>query len=325
MGWSVKNQRSDEIDLDGSCLLFDKYGFYVDSIFWDNLNYENSIKHTGDKQLDVSEEYEDEVAPTNETEDENIVIKLKKLENVYTILFFISIFTNQKFVRLESLSLHVKNIKGVEGLCYSTINTKSLLSCDDNNALLLCKLCKASQEADSDWIIQIMHQQFSIPPGSVVDFLILAPDVQKHVLPYIQSWDYIEMNVMKGMNLSIKDLYNSKSDPYVKVSCGIQDPFKGKSKTKKRTLNPIWEEGQAIFNFEYGEDRSTIHIECYDRDWFGEDDFIGFVDVEVSKIPCNTEYIRWFTLEGKGRKEGQATGILQIKFEKRFGGYEATH
>ena len=62
--------------MDGSCVLFNKYGYYVDSIFWDNLTYGNVIKHMGDKLLAGSDDEEDDQGAHADAEEENICVRV---------------------------------------------------------------------------------------------------------------------------------------------------------------------------------------------------------------------------------------------------------
>jgi len=111
VGWSVK-PRSGEVDLDGSCLLFDKYGFYIETIFWDNLVSEDgSIKHLGDKLIEDQSDDEDDKDKPDQSQ-ENIIIDFSKITpKTSTIIFAVNIFSAKTFSRMNYIKLTVKNIE----------------------------------------------------------------------------------------------------------------------------------------------------------------------------------------------------------------------
>lgn len=66
-----------EVDLDGSCLVFNKFGYLVENVFWDNLvAFDGAIEHLGDRVvLGEEDEYlEDDPDEKDGREVENILI-----------------------------------------------------------------------------------------------------------------------------------------------------------------------------------------------------------------------------------------------------------
>uniref|UniRef100_F6PPP8 E3 ubiquitin-protein ligase n=1 Tax=Ciona intestinalis TaxID=7719 RepID=F6PPP8_CIOIN len=101
----------------------------------------------------------------------------------------------------------------------------------------------------------------------------------------------VRIQVLSGHNLAKKDIFGA-SDPYVSVS--LYKPKRSASgssktitcvntKTKKRTLNPSWNE-KFLFRVVPRENR--LLFEVFDENRLTRDDFLGQVD-----IPINASYI----------------------------------
>ena len=69
----------------------------------------------------------------------------------------------------------------------------------------------------------------------------------------------------------------ASSDPYVKFSCGGRE---AKSSTKKKTLNPAWDEALSL---EVLSSEAELLVEVYDADLLGSD-YIGKTVVAVGSL-----------------------------------------
>ena len=69
----------------------------------------------------------------------------------------------------------------------------------------------------------------------------------------------------------------ASSDPYVKFSCGGRE---AKSSTKKKTLNPAWDEALSL---EVLSSEAELLVEVYDADLVGAD-YIGHTVVAVGSL-----------------------------------------
>jgi tellurium resistance protein TerZ len=99
LGWdAVKKRglfgsRSQSIDLDASCLLFDASGTLVDQVWFRQLRTpDGAVQHTGDN-----------LTGAGEGDDESIIVELGRLPaSVQTLVFVVNSFTGQNFSQIEN-------------------------------------------------------------------------------------------------------------------------------------------------------------------------------------------------------------------------------
>lgn len=99
LGWdAVKKRglfgsRSQSIDLDASCLLFDSGGRLVDQVWFNQLRTsDGAVQHTGDNRTGAGE-----------GDDESIIVELGQLPAaVQTLVFVVNSFTGQDFSQIEN-------------------------------------------------------------------------------------------------------------------------------------------------------------------------------------------------------------------------------
>jgi tellurium resistance protein TerZ len=99
LGWdAVKKRglfgsRSQSIDLDASCLLFDSRGTLVDQVWFNQLRTsDGAVQHTGDNRTGAGE-----------GDDESIIVELGQLPtSVQTLVFVVNSFTGQDFSQIEN-------------------------------------------------------------------------------------------------------------------------------------------------------------------------------------------------------------------------------
>jgi len=318
IGWGVK-PRSGEVDLDGSCLLFDKYGFYIETIFWDNLISEDqSIKHLGDKLVEEGSDEEDDKEKPDQSQ-ENIVIDFEKISpKTTTVIFAINIFSAKTFSRMNNIKLTVKNVDKNEIVStYTLEGNKDIKPYSDYNTLVLCKIYKNSLIVkENTWLIQMIEEPYNISYGSTIDTII--PTLKdKHVQPLAATWSSLFIKVKEGKGLDVKDI-TGKSDPYIRIKYDLNnEPKKWKTKAKYRTVDPVWEDDNDL-EIPFDNNLHVLRVECYDKDFLGKDELIGQFMLTLSKIPTNEEYSRWFSLKGKKKKEIVVTGSIFLTIYKRL-------
>lgn len=83
----------------------------------------------------------------------------------------------------------------------------------------------------------------------------------------------IEVEVVRGEKLRVKDMLSRSSDPYVVVYPKGEEDKKQKTPVVKKSLAPEWN-CDNIFEFEVKDNQSII-IECWDWDKFSKDDPMG--------------------------------------------------
>jgi hypothetical protein len=107
------------------------------------------------------------------------------------------------------------------------------------------------------------------------------------------------VNIVNGEKLKAMDS-NGLSDPYCVICLNSQ---KCKTKIKKKTLNPVFNE---TFTFNNVRESDTLTIEVYDQDIMGKDDIIGNYSINLSQVPLGKEDKK-LTLSDNG-------GFLNVSF-----------
>jgi E3 ubiquitin-protein ligase NEDD4 len=99
----------------------------------------------------------------------------------------------------------------------------------------------------------------------------------------------LRLRVLAGHNLAKKDIFGA-SDPYLRIDLvtihGEEVEDSVLTKTKKRTLNPRWDE-EFIFRV-----KPTDHklvLEVFDENRLTRDDFLGMVELPLTSMPREAE------------------------------------
>ena len=99
----------------------------------------------------------------------------------------------------------------------------------------------------------------------------------------------LRLRVIRGITLAKKDIFGA-SDPYVKVTTINQNDDTvtcvAQTRTKKRTLNPLWEEE---FLFAVSSSRCKVLLEVFDENRLTRDDFLGTVELPLTGMPKEVE------------------------------------
>jgi tellurium resistance protein TerZ len=113
LGWDAVKKRglfggskSQSIDLDASCLIFDSAGRLVDQVWFSQLqSKDGAIVHTGDNRTGAGD-----------GDDESIIVELGKVPgSVTTLVFTVNSFTGQDFSQIENAYCRlVDETNGVE-------------------------------------------------------------------------------------------------------------------------------------------------------------------------------------------------------------------
>lgn len=94
----------------------------------------------------------------------------------------------------------------------------------------------------------------------------------------------LRIKIIAGHKLAKKDIFGA-SDPYVKIDLidtkdnTVIDSFY--TKTKRRTLNPNWEEE---FSIRVSPEKHRLVLEVYDENRLTRDDFLGLVELPLASI-----------------------------------------
>ncbi|KAK9308352.1 hypothetical protein QLX08_001765 [Tetragonisca angustula] len=99
----------------------------------------------------------------------------------------------------------------------------------------------------------------------------------------------LRLKVIAGHQLAKKDIFGA-SDPYVRVDLntinGDQIIDSALTKTKKKTLNPVWEE-EFIFRVKPVEHKLVLQV--FDENRLTRDDFLGMVELTLINLPKEQE------------------------------------
>lgn len=132
----------------------------------------------------------------------------------------------------------------------------------------------------------------------------------------------LRLKIIAGHNLAKKDIFGA-SDPYVRVDLlpGDKDTVLDTyiTKTKKRTLNPIWDE-QFLLQVSPSQ---VLKIEVFDENRLTRDDFLGLVEVPLHNIPTErpgrTINAKHYILRPRSSKS-RVKGYLEIYHAYQYTG-----
>jgi E3 ubiquitin-protein ligase NEDD4 len=103
-----------------------------------------------------------------------------------------------------------------------------------------------------------------------------------------QETKLLRLKVIAGHGLARKDIFGA-SDPYVRIDLStIEDEAIDSvlTKTKKRTLNPTWDE-EFIFRVLPAEQKLVIQV--FDENRLTRDDFLGMIELSLITIPLESD------------------------------------
>ncbi|XP_011307516.1 uncharacterized protein [Fopius arisanus] len=117
------------------------------------------------------------------------------------------------------------------------------------------------------------------------------------------QYDYkqltFEVHVSQCKDLAPVDIKRNRSDPYVKVYL-LPDKSKGgkrKTKVKKHTLNPIFDETLKFHIGLNGLETRTLWLTVWHSDMFGRNDFLGEVRMPLENKIFDDPTPRWYPLQ----------------------------
>ena len=108
LGWDVMKtkgifgigSKTQDVDLDASCIMFDEQGSQTDAVWFRQLkSKDGSVVHTGDNRTGEGD-----------GDDEQIVVDLMALPaNVKSLVFTVNSFTGQNFSQIENATCRIVN------------------------------------------------------------------------------------------------------------------------------------------------------------------------------------------------------------------------
>ena len=166
LGWdAVKSKgflgfgsKSQEIDLDASCILFDEQGKQTDAVWFRQLkSKDGSVVHTGDNRTGAGD-----------GDDEQITVDLTNVPaNVKSLVFTVNSFTGQNFSQIENATCRIVNASDNKEIARFNLSTLGA-----HNAQIMAKLYRH----DDEWK---MHAIGEIGNGRTFDELM--PQITPHL------------------------------------------------------------------------------------------------------------------------------------------------
>jgi len=128
-GFGSKTQ---EVDLDASCILFDEQGKQTDAAWFRQLKTKDgSIVHTGDNRTGAGD-----------GDDEQITVDLTRVPaNVKSLVFTVNSFTGQNFSQIENATCRIVNASNNQEVARFNLSTLG-----SHNAQIMAKLYRHGDE-----------------------------------------------------------------------------------------------------------------------------------------------------------------------------------
>ncbi|MFZ4856758.1 MAG: TerD family protein [Desulfuromonadaceae bacterium] len=154
LGWDVSDDDYD-IDLDASCVMFDKRKNVVDAVYFGQLeSKEGSIVHTGDN-----------LTGQGDGDDEQIIVDLSRVpENVKYLVFVVNSYQGDTFDEVDDAFCRIVNQSNNKEIARYNISCQGSYT-----ALIMAKLYRE----DNEWKMQALGVNCD---GEVYDEVI--PDMQ---------------------------------------------------------------------------------------------------------------------------------------------------
>jgi tellurium resistance protein TerZ len=128
-GFGSKTQ---EVDLDASCIMFDEQGRQEDAVWFRQLkSRDGSIVHTGDNRTGAGD-----------GDDEQIIVDLMRVPaNIKSLVFTVNSFTGQNFSQVENATCRIVNASNNQEVARFNLSTLGA-----HNAQIMAKLYRHGGE-----------------------------------------------------------------------------------------------------------------------------------------------------------------------------------
>lgn len=130
--------------------------------------------------------------------------------------------------------------------------------------------------------------------------VVIHGDIQLR-LQYNYKEGHLECHVIQCRDLAPVDTKRNRSDPYVKVYLLPDKSKSGKRKTKvkKHTLNPQFEEVLKFGTTMSELDSRTLWVSVWHSDMFGRNDFLGEIVLPLADTVFDDDAPKWYPLQEK--------------------------
>jgi len=232
----------------------------------------------------------DNLTGEGEGDDEQITVKVSAIPAKYKAIFFvIEIYTqNKTFAQVKNPFVRV--VDGIIQKQLVIFYPKDIAN--SANALIVGAIVREP----NGWTFRAMGHKIAKHPSGAV----LLEEISVHV-----ARDTRSLFILKARDLKSADS-NGLSDPYAKV---LLLGKKYKTKTHKKTLNPEW--GLQI-EVPRKNDIVDIHVEVWDWDAIGSDDFLGEFKAQINLTKVGEQ---WIALKPRSAKDKGIKGEVCIKIQ----------
>ncbi|GFW18061.1 synaptotagmin-like protein 5 [Trichonephila clavipes] len=120
-------------------------------------------------------------------------------------------------------------------------------------------------------------------------------------LNYNQKSQMMEVFIKECRNLAAIDVRHNKSNPYVKVYLLPDKTRSGKrkTKTKKSTVNPVFNELLRFPVLKNELESRTLWLSVWNSDLFGRNDFLGEISLPLGYRLLDSPTLRWYPLQDR--------------------------
>ncbi|XP_072939907.1 uncharacterized protein btsz isoform X2 [Epargyreus clarus] len=132
----------------------------------------------------------------------------------------------------------------------------------------------------------------------------------------------LEVGVKRCRDLAPIDVKRNRSDPYVKVYLLPDKSKAGKRKTKvkKNTLNPVFEETLSFVQPLASLSSRTLWLSAWHADMFGRNDFLGEVTLPLADVVFDDPAPMWYKLHERTEQFDEHQGtrgdlVVGLKYE----------
>ena len=129
------------------------------------------------------------------------------------------------------------------------------------------------------------------------------------VIDHVQAPAILHVRVVRAKDLLAADR-GGTSDPYVQLHVGEEIKDAKKTKIKKKTLSPEWNQ-DFKFRLDASQRQEDLMIECFDYDFLGADDSLGKLAISIDSLRCNEEYLEWHKLQ----QDDGSVGEIQLGYK----------
>ncbi|XP_043690197.1 C2 domain-containing protein At1g53590-like isoform X2 [Telopea speciosissima] len=145
-----------------------------------------------------------------------------------------------------------------------------------------------------DKLLAVAFEQTLVEPNMLVvdvEKLASAPTERWFSVDEKDAISYARVEIVEGADMKPSDP-NGLADPYVKGQLG---PYRFRTKTQKKTLNPIWQEEFKIY-IHIWESPYLLNLQVRDKDHF-VDDTLGDCSVNIDDLRDGQRHDMWLPLK----------------------------